>query len=108
MGETYAGIDVNYYSYSLPLKICLMSLCDGFWSHAAAMSSVAIGTYMQAHSTRLKVPNDFLKAFDSAHRPCGFDTALQEAAIYPPNGKIHISGNPEYLTTAGVSAWPVP
>lgn len=104
MGESYAGIYVPYFTnallegnYSLPVNIRSMSLGDGSWGNAAAMSSVAIGAYMQAHSTRLKVPKDILNTFASADHTCGFDTVLKETAIYPAKGKIHIPGNPEYF-----------
>ncbi|KAJ5907767.1 Peptidase S10 serine carboxypeptidase [Penicillium taxi] len=104
MGESYAGIYVPYFaqalldgSYPLSLNIQSMSLGDGSWGNAAAMSSVAMGTYMRSQAELLEVPNDILSAFSVADRTCGFKTVLQEASIYPPMGKIHIEGNPESL-----------
>lgn len=104
MGESWAGIYVPYFANALiesnkshPLNIRSISLGDGSWGNAAAMSSVAIGAYMQAHSSRLKVPENILSAFASADHICGFDTVLQEAAFYPPKGKIHIPGDPQNI-----------
>lgn len=104
MGESWAGIYVPYFTNALierneshPLNIRSMSLGDGSWGNAAAMSSVAIGAYMHAHSSQLKVPEDILSAFASADHTCGFDTVLQEAAIYPPKGEIQIPGNPQNI-----------
>lgn len=104
MGESYAGLYIPYFTnallegkYSLPLNIRSMSLGDGSWGNAAAMSSVATGAYMQAHSSRLKVPKNILSTFVAADRTCGFDKVLHEASIYPPKGKIYIPGNPEYM-----------
>lgn len=102
MGESYAGIYVPYFANALlegnnSLDIRSMSLGDGSWGNAAAMSSVAAGAYMTAHSPRLKLPKAILSTFASADRTCGFDEVLHKASIYPPKGKIQIPGNPEYL-----------
>ncbi|KAJ5304836.1 uncharacterized protein N7443_004496, partial [Penicillium atrosanguineum] len=104
MGESWAGIYIPYFAsallegkHSLPLNIQSMSLGDGSWGNAAALSSVAIGTYMHSQSTRLKIPKGILSAFSTADKTCGFDTVLKEASIYPPKGKIYIPGNPEYF-----------
>jgi len=104
MGESWAGIYIPYFAsallagnHSLPLNIKSMSLGDGSWGNAAALSSVAMGTYMHSQSTRLNIPNDILSVFSTADHTCGFDTVLQQAAIYPPKAKIEIPGNPEYF-----------
>lgn len=104
MGESYAGIYIPYFAaallegnYSLPVNLQSMSLGDGSWGNAAAMSSVAMGAYMHSQSSRLQVPTDILSAFSSADQTCGFTKALDQARVYPPKGKIHIPGNPEYL-----------
>lgn len=104
MGESWAGIYIPYFAsallegkHSLPLNIKSMSLGDGSWGNAAALSSVAIGTYMHMQSSRLNIPQNILSAFSAADGTCSFDTVLQEAAVYPPKGKIDIPGNPEYF-----------
>lgn len=104
MGESYAGIYIPYFAsallegnHSLPLDIRSMSLGDGSWGNAAALSSVAIGSYMQSQSSLLQIPQNILSVFSSADQTCGFDTVLKEASVYPPKGKIHIPGNPEYF-----------
>ena len=104
MGESYAGIYIPYIAEaimdggdSLQLDVRSMSLGDGSWGNAAAMSSVAMGTYMHTQKSLLKVPTDILSTFSSADRTCGFDSVLAQANTYPPKGKIHIPGNPEYF-----------
>ncbi|KAJ5569889.1 Peptidase S10 serine carboxypeptidase [Penicillium hispanicum] len=104
MGESYAGIYIPYFAaallegnYSLPLNLQSMSLGDGSWGNAAAMSSVAIGSYINSQSSRLKVTADVLSAFSSADQMCDFTNVLEQARTYPPKGKIHIPGNPENL-----------
>ncbi|KAJ5113370.1 Peptidase S10 serine carboxypeptidase [Penicillium angulare] len=108
IGESYAGIFVPYFanalmernandSNSFPINLRSMSLGDGSWGNAAAMSSVAMGTYMNSQKSLLKVPTDILSAFSSADEICGFDTVLNEADVYPPKGRIHIPGNPEFI-----------
>jgi carboxypeptidase D len=104
MGESWAGIYIPYFAsallegkHSLPLAIESMSLGDGSWGNAAALSSVAIGTYMHSQSARLNVPKEILSTFLAADTTCGFDTVLKEASIYPPKSRIHIPGNPESL-----------
>ncbi|KAJ5105452.1 Peptidase S10 serine carboxypeptidase [Penicillium alfredii] len=104
MGESYAGIYVPYFAealmegkYSLPLDIRSMSLGDGSWGNAAAMSSVAMGAYIHSQLKLLKVPQDIQSTFSEADRTCGFDNVLDQAAIYPPRGRIQIPGNPENI-----------
>lgn len=103
MGESWAGIYIPYFTnalledHSLKLDIRSISLGDGSWGNAAAMSAVATGAYMHAHSSRLGLPKNVLSAFAAADHTCGFDTVLQEAATFPPQGKIHIPGNPERM-----------
>lgn len=104
MGESYAGIYIPYLAAALldgndsfPLNLRSMSLGDGSWGNAAAMSSVAIGTYMHSQSSLLKVPGDILSTFSSTDHTCGFDHVLEQANTYPPKGKIHVPGNPEYF-----------
>jgi carboxypeptidase C (cathepsin A) len=102
MGESYAGIYIPYFTAALvesnvshPLDIRSMSLGDGSWGNAAAMSSVAMGAYMRSQATGLKLPGDILSAFNAADQSCGFDDVLAQAQVYPPKGKINIPGNPE-------------
>lgn len=104
MGESYAGIYVPYFAnailngpHSLPLNLRSMSIGDGSWGNAAALSSVAMGSYLTSQSSHLKIPKDILSAFTSADHECGFDTVLEQARTYPPTGKIHIPGNPENI-----------
>ncbi|KAJ5673856.1 Carboxypeptidase [Penicillium macrosclerotiorum] len=104
MGESYAGIYIPYFAAGLlhnpsspSLNIRSMSLGDGSWANAAALSSVAMGSYMHAHATMLKVPQDILSTFAEADRICSFDDVLEQAQIYPPKGKIHIPGDPQYF-----------
>ncbi|KAJ5711565.1 Peptidase S10 serine carboxypeptidase, partial [Penicillium malachiteum] len=104
MGESYAGIFVPYFAaalmegnYSLPINLRSMSLGDGSWGNAAAMSSVAMGKYMHTQKNRLNVSADILSAFASADKICGFEMVLKEANTYPPEGKIRIPGDPEWI-----------
>lgn len=104
MGESYAGIYIPYFTAALmesntshPLDIRSMSLGDGSWGNAAAMSSVGIGAYMWSQATALKLPKDIIAAFTAADQVCGFDDVLAQAQVYPPKGKIDIPGNPENL-----------
>ncbi|KAF3400226.1 Carboxypeptidase Y [Penicillium rolfsii] len=104
MGESYAGIYIPHFTAALmesntlhPLDIRSISLGDGSWGNAAAMSSVSIGAYMRSQATALKIPKDILAAFEAAEKVCGFDDVLDQAQVYPPNGKIDIPGNPENL-----------
>ncbi|KAJ6002675.1 Peptidase S10 serine carboxypeptidase [Penicillium sp. IBT 35674x] len=104
MGESYAGIFVPYLAsalmegnHSFPINLRSMSLGDGSWGNAAAMSSVAMGTYMNSQASRLDVPKKILGAFALADEFCGFDSVLEAARTYPPVGKIQIPGNPEYV-----------
>ncbi|KAJ5184028.1 Peptidase S10 serine carboxypeptidase [Penicillium capsulatum] len=104
IGESYAGIYIPYIAAalldgngSLSLNLRSMSLGDGSWGNAAAMSSVAVGTYMHSQSSLLKVPKNILAAFSSADHACGFDDTLKQANSYPPTGKIHVPGDPEHL-----------
>lgn len=104
IGESYAGIFIPYFAdallegnYSLPVDLRSMSIGDGSWGNAAAMSSVAMGKYMETHKHRLNIPTDILSEFSAADKICGFDTVLNKANVYPPQGKIHIPGNPEYV-----------
>lgn len=101
-GESYAGIYIPYFAneimsgaYSFPMKLRSMSIGDGSWGNPAALSSVAMGSYLNSQASRLNVPENILSAFKSADHTCGFDTALESANTYPPRGKIHIRGNPE-------------
>lgn len=102
MGESYAGIYIPYFTDALvesntshPLDIRSMSLGDGSWGNAAAMSSVAMGAYLRSQATALKLPSDILSAFNAADQSCGFDDVLAQAQVYPPKGKINIPGDPE-------------
>ncbi|KAJ5812191.1 Peptidase S10 serine carboxypeptidase [Penicillium riverlandense] len=102
IGESYAGIYIPYFAtalvegeYALPPHLRSMSLGDGSWGNAAAMSSVAMGAYMRSQNTLLQIPQDVMRIFTDADQTCGFDDVLAEAAVYPPKGKIHIPGNPE-------------
>ncbi|KAJ5176265.1 Carboxypeptidase [Penicillium canariense] len=102
MGESYAGIYIPYFAAALlegnsshPLNIRSLSLGDGSWGNAAAMSSVTIGAYMHSQSMALKLPKDILSVFAAADSTCGFDDVLAQAQSYPPQGKINIPGNPE-------------
>ncbi|KAJ5368326.1 Carboxypeptidase [Penicillium cataractarum] len=102
MGESYAGIYIPYFTAALmesntshPLDIRSMSLGDGSWGNAAAMSSAGMGAYMRSQATALKLPKDILAAFTAADQTCGFDDVLAQAQVYPPKGKIDIPGNPE-------------
>jgi carboxypeptidase C (cathepsin A) len=104
MGESYAGIYIPYFTAALmesntlhSLDIRSMSLGDGSWGNAAAMSSVAIGAYMRSQATALKLPKDIVAAFEAADQVCGFDGVLAQAQLYPPKGNINIPGNPENL-----------
>ena len=51
---------------------------------------------MHEQNRILKIPRDFLTAFDHADRQCGFDKVLEQIR-YPPSGKISIPGDPEDL-----------
>ncbi|KAF7713196.1 Carboxypeptidase [Penicillium ucsense] len=103
MGESYAGIYIPYFADALlksknvsrSLDIRSLSLGDGSWGNAAAMSSVGIGAYMQSQAKMLKIPRDILNAFAAADQVCGFDEVLAQATNFPPHGKITIPGNPE-------------
>lgn len=104
MGESYAGIYIPYFTAALvksntphALDIRSMSLGDGSWGNAAAMSSVATGAYMRSQAKTLKLPKDILAAFKAADQTCGFPDVLAQAQVYPPKGKIRIPGNPEYF-----------
>ncbi|KAJ5655423.1 Peptidase S10 serine carboxypeptidase [Penicillium longicatenatum] len=104
MGESYAGIFVPYLAsalmegnHSFPINLRSMSLGDGSWGNAAAMSSVAMSTYMHSHASRLDLPKKILNVFALADEFCGFDSVLEAAHTYPPVGKIQIPGNPEYV-----------
>ncbi|KAJ5915120.1 Carboxypeptidase [Penicillium verhagenii] len=104
MGESYAGIFVPYLASALlessnafPINIQSISLGDGSWGNAAAMSSVAMGRYMHSQAPRLNVPEQILTVFAAADEICGFDTVLENAHTYPPRGKIVIPGNPENI-----------
>lgn len=102
MGESYAGIYVPYFAAallesndSLTLHLRSMSLGDGSWGNAAAMSSVTMGAYIHSQAHLLKLPKSILSVFTAADRKCGFDDVLDQASTYPSKGKIHIPGNPE-------------
>ena len=104
MGESYAGIYIPYFvsqllksKSSVPLNIRSMSLGDGSWGNGAAMSSVATGQYLRSQSSLLQIPEDILSVFAEADETCGFNSVLAKSAIYPPQGKIEIPGNPEYF-----------
>lgn len=104
MGESYAGIYVPYIASalldgnnSLSLNLQSVSLGDGSWGNAAAMADVAMGEYLHAQSIQLRVPKSILSAFDAADLTCGFTDVLRQAQSYPPKGKIHIPGNPEFM-----------
>ncbi|CAG8078309.1 unnamed protein product [Penicillium olsonii] len=102
MGESYAGIYIPYIASQLvnssaSLNIASMSLGDGSWGNAAAMSSVAIGRYIRSKSTLLDVPDEILSVFEEADESCGFNGVLAESAIYPPQGTFAIPGNPEFF-----------
>ncbi|KAJ5759725.1 Peptidase S10 serine carboxypeptidase [Penicillium odoratum] len=103
MGESYAGIFVPYLAsalvqnHSFPINLHSMSLGDGSWGNAAAMSSVAMSTYMHSQKSHLNIPEKILSAFALTDEVCGFDTVLQEARTYPPIAKIQIPGNPEFV-----------
>ncbi|KAJ5485019.1 Carboxypeptidase [Penicillium diatomitis] len=95
MGESYAGIYIPYFAHALlksknvsrSLDIRSMSLGDGSWGNAAAMSSVGIGAYMQSQARMLKVPRGILNAFAAADQVCGFDEVLAQATNFPPPAK---------------------
>ncbi|KAJ5474572.1 Peptidase S10serine carboxypeptidase [Penicillium sp. IBT 31633x] len=104
MGESYAGIYIPYFasellegSNRLPLNVRSMSLGDGSWGNGAAMSSVAMGKYLRSQLGLLQIPNEVLSVFDEADKTCGFNDVLAKSAIYPPDARIHIPGNPEYF-----------
>jgi carboxypeptidase D len=104
MGESYAGIYIPYFASqllksnsSVPFDIRSMSLGDGSWGNGAAMSSVATGQYLRSQSSLLRIPEDVLSVFSEADETCGFNGVLAKSAIYPPQGKIEIPGNPEYF-----------
>ncbi|EPS28704.1 hypothetical protein PDE_03650 [Penicillium oxalicum 114-2] len=102
MGESYAGIYIPYFTEALlqsntwtPLNIRSMSIGDGSWGNAAAMSSVGIGAYVQSQAAMVKIPTDILDAFAAADQVCGFADMLAQAKIYPPEDKFTIPENPE-------------
>lgn len=104
MGESYAGIYIPYIAEaivknndSFPIDLRSLSLGDGTWGNNAAMTSVAIGSYLRSKKSELKIPEDILGVFDEADRECGFDKVLEEASKFPRLGKITIPGDPEYL-----------
>ncbi|KAF7521382.1 hypothetical protein PCG10_008318 [Penicillium crustosum] len=104
MGESYAGIYIPYFvsellggNDSLPLNVRSMSLGDGSWGNGAAMASVAMGKYLRSQLGLLQIPENVLSVFDEADETCGFNEVLAKSAIYPPQAKIHIPGNPEYF-----------
>ncbi|KAJ5787208.1 Peptidase S10 serine carboxypeptidase [Penicillium paradoxum] len=104
MGESYAGIYIPYFAFgllndnnSLPLNVRSITLGDGSWGNGAAMSSVAMNRYLHSQLDLLQIPKDVLSVFDEADKTCGFNEVLAKAALYPPQGKIHIPGNPEYF-----------
>lgn len=104
IGESYAGIYIPYFASqllesnsSVPLNIASMSLGDGSWGNGAAMSSVATGKYIRSQSALLGIPEDILAVFDEADETCGFNGVLAKSAIYPPQEKFQIPGNPEYF-----------
>lgn len=104
IGESYAGIYIPYFAAeiikhkdTLPIHLRSISLGDGTWGNSAAMSSVAIGSYIRSKHSELMVPDDILSVFDEADETCGFDEVLDKANNYPPMGKIIIPGNPEYI-----------
>lgn len=104
IGESWAGLYIPYFadamlenSDCLPLNLRSISLGDGAWGNAAAMTSVTIGSFLHAKQSELSIPEDILEVFDEAGEICGFDEVLEAASEYPPDGKIMIPGNPEGL-----------
>ena len=104
IGESYAGIYIPYFAAAIAenqnsfhINLRSMSLGDGTWGNAAAMSAVVADSYLEEHKSTLKVPDDIVSAFTDARQTCGFDVVLEEAHTYPPAGKIMIPGNPENM-----------
>lgn len=102
IGESYAGIYVPYFASaivgnndSLPLDLRSVSIGDGTWGNAAAMTAVTTGAYLRSKQSELQIPDDILSVFEETDQICGFDQVLKEAQTYPPDGKIVIPGNPE-------------
>lgn len=104
IGESYAGIYIPYIADaivknndSFPIDLRSLSLGDGTWGNNAAMTSVAIGSYLRSKKSELKIPEDILAVFDEADHECGFDKVLEDATVFPPLGKVTIPGDPEHL-----------
>ncbi|KAJ5232449.1 Peptidase S10 serine carboxypeptidase [Penicillium chermesinum] len=98
MGESYAGIYVPYFAnaivngtYALPLDLRSISIGDGSW----AMRQQCPPSPWAPTCTR--IPEDILSAFAAADQICGFDAVMEKAHVYPPEGKIHIPGNPQNI-----------
>lgn len=109
MGESYAGIYIPYFASKiienhdlLPINLKSISLGDGTFGNSAAMSSVAMGSYLKSRSSMLGIPDDILAAFSEADAICGFDEVMKQANTFPPNGLIGIPGDPENINRRSV------
>ncbi|KAE8144840.1 Alpha/Beta hydrolase protein [Aspergillus avenaceus] len=104
IGESWAGIYIPYFASAIvngqdafPINLHSISIGDGTIGNPAAMSTVTIGPYLRSQKNTLQIPDDVLAVFTEADRACGFDEAMNAANQYPPNGTIHIPGDPENL-----------
>ncbi|KAL2013819.1 hypothetical protein VTN00DRAFT_1344 [Thermoascus crustaceus] len=109
MGESYSGIYIPYFASkiienhdSLPINLKSISLGDGTFGNSAAMSSVAMGSYLKSQSSMFGILDHIVTAFSEADAICGFDEVMKQANTSPPKGLISIPGNPEDINRRSV------
>ncbi len=78
----------------LPINLKSITIGDGTWGNAAAMSDLVTSKFLHQHRHFLGIPQDILTAFEDADKACGFLPVLNNLT-YPPKGKAIIPTDPE-------------
>ncbi|KAL6236112.1 hypothetical protein BDW75DRAFT_123136 [Aspergillus navahoensis] len=106
MGESWAGIYIPSFASAIvdnqrtfPIDLRSMTIGDGSIGNGAAMASVTIAKFLESQQSIIHIPDDILAAFKDASEACGFNDILEQAARFPPERTIYISGNPEGLNS---------